>query len=85
MDKSLIDKVVVLVSNDEPTEAADPGDGAFNLPAAAVAPQFTTVLGVRSFASSSMGTDQIPTFGQQTRAKFVAVICSIGNQRNSVQ
>ena len=82
MDKSLVDKAVVFVTNDESAEAADPGDGAFDLPAAAIATQFSTVLRVRSTASSAMWTDQVPTFGQQTRAKFVAVIGSIGNQRS---
>lgn len=80
MDKSLIDKAVVFMANDESAETADPGDGAFDLPAAAIATQFPTVLGVRSTASTSMRTDQIPTFGQQARAQFIAVIGSIRNQ-----
>jgi hypothetical protein len=82
VDKSLIDKAVVFVTDDETAEAADPGDRAFNLPAAAVAPQLPAVLRFRSAASSSMRTDQVPSFGQQTGAKFVAVLSSIGNQGN---
>ncbi len=80
MDKSLVDKAVIFMTNDKSAEAADPRDRSLDLPATAVAPQFPAVLGFRSAPSSSMGTDQIPTFGQQTPAKFIAVISSIGNQ-----
>jgi hypothetical protein len=83
VDKSLIEKAVAIMTNDESAEAADPDDRAFDLPAVAVASQFSTVLGVRSCASSSRRTNQIAAFGRQARAKFVAGIRSIGNHRNS--
>jgi len=70
------------MTNDQPAEAANPGDGALNLPTAAIATQFPTVLRLRPSATPAMGTDQVPTFGPQTLAELVTVIGSISNQRN---
>ena len=78
----MIDKAVVFMTNDESTEATYPGDGAFDFPAAAVTPQFSSVLCFRSSATLAMGADQIPTFCQKTRAQFVTIVGSIRNQGN---
>ena len=68
------------MTNHEAAEAADPGDRAFNLPASAVAAKLSAILGSGANSAPSMGTDQVPPFGQQIRAKFVAVISSVRNQ-----
>ncbi len=54
VDKALVDEAVVFVSNHEAAKAAEPGDGAFDLPAAAVAPEFPAILRVRSDSAAAM-------------------------------
>ena len=53
MDKSLVDKAVVFMTNDESAEAADPSDRALDLPATTVAPQFPAVLGMSALVYAS--------------------------------
>ena len=53
VDKSLVDEAIVFVADHEAAEAAEPGDGAFDLPAAAVAPEFPAILRVRSYSATA--------------------------------
>jgi hypothetical protein len=58
------------MANDETAKAADPGDRALDLPAAAVSSQLPTILRLRPSASPSVRTDQIPAFGNQRNGRF---------------
>jgi hypothetical protein len=82
VDKALVDEAVVFMANHQASEAADPGDGAFDLPTAAITAQLATVLRVRPHSTSAMWADQVPAFGQQVRSQLVAVINSVGDQRS---
>jgi hypothetical protein len=53
VDKSLIDKAVVLMANDQAAEGADPGDGAFDFAASAVAAKLSTILCVRTYSAAT--------------------------------
>jgi len=72
---------VVLVANHQPAEVLEPGDGAFNLPAAAVTPQLAAILRGRSSAPAAVRADQVPALGQQVAPQFVTVIGPVGDQR----
>ncbi len=49
----------MIVSNDEPAEVAQPGEGAFDLPTVPVSPQFSSVLCRRFDADAAVRTDQV--------------------------
>jgi len=57
MDKALVNEAVMFMAYDQATEAADPGNGAFDFPAAAVAAKLAAILGGGSNAASSVRTD----------------------------
>jgi hypothetical protein len=80
----LIDKAVVLMANDQAAEGADPGDGAFDFPASAVAAKLSTILCVRAYSAATVWADQVPALGQQAGSQLVAVVGSIGNQRRGL-
>jgi len=77
----LVDKAVVLVSDDEPAEAADPGDRPLDLPSPSVSTELATVLGPGTNPAPAMRADQIPALGQEALAKLVAVVRPVGDQR----
>ena len=51
MDKALVNEAVVFAADHLAADAADPGEGAFNLPAAAVVTKFAIILRGRSDSS----------------------------------
>jgi len=69
------------VANHQAAEAADPGDGAFDFQAPPVATQFSAVLRLRPRPPSTIGTDQVPTFGCQAAPQGIAVVSLVGDQR----
>lgn len=81
MDKSLVDKAVMFMANDQAAESADPGDRAFDFPASAVAAELSAILRTRTYSASAVWADQVPALGQQAGSQLVTVIRSIGNQR----
>ena len=66
VDEGLVDAAVVFVPDDEAAELLEPGDGAFDFPAAAVTTKLAAVLGLWTNATAPVGTDQVPAFGQQS-------------------
>lgn len=64
---------VVFVSSDKPSEVLEPANGALDLPAAAVAAEFSAVLRGRLFAVLPMRRDQLHPAFRQPCAERVAV------------
>jgi len=79
VDETLVNEAVVFVSDHQSAEAADPGDGALDFPAAAVAAEFASVLSFWSDSASAMRADQVPSLGQQVLPQFVAVVGAVGD------
>jgi hypothetical protein len=59
LEEGVIEVWVAFVTNDESTEVTQPGKGAFDFPAVAIAAQRAAVLGGRLLASLSVGADQL--------------------------
>jgi len=69
----------MIIANQQPPEIAKPGEGAFDFPAFAVAPERATVV-PGSFASAfAMGTDQQDALVQQAAAQLIAVVSPVGD------
>ena len=69
----------MIVANEEATEISQPGQGAFDFPAFAVAAKFPAVIEGRFLAALSMGTDQNNPAPQQAPAQRVAVVALVSD------
>jgi hypothetical protein len=78
MEKGSIDVGVVFVSNNEAPKISQPGEGSFNFPTVAIAPEFAAILKFVA-ARGAMWTDQINASGLESCPEFVAVVTAIGN------
>src|SRR5216683_3575191 len=79
MKKSFIDSDRAVVANDQSTEVAEPGEGAFHLPAVSVATQRSAILGARFASIPAMRGDQFDASRRQSLAQRIAVIGAIRN------
>src|SRR5258708_39582249 len=79
MKKSFIDCDRAVVANDQSAEVAEPGEGAFYLPAASVTAQRSAVLRARLAAIPAMRGDQFDASCRQPLAQRIAVVGAIGN------
>jgi hypothetical protein len=61
-----------LITDDEPTEVLQPGDGAFDFPATAVATKTSSILSFDTFVAA-VGADQLDAAPLQSRSQGVAV------------
>src|SRR3954464_13715108 len=68
-----------LVTDDQPVEVLEPGDGTFDFPASAIASEASTVLSF-DFLVAAMGADQFDSSTLQPSPQRVAVCSSIVNQ-----
>ena len=72
---------MVFVPDNQPPEVLKPGKQTLYLPSAPIASQFSTVLGVRFFASLAMGCDHFDTsILKESIVKWIAVVRLITNQ-----
>ena len=71
-----------LVAHQQSSIVARPGDRSFDLPATPVPPQFTSILRRRALPSSPVRTHKIEAASFQPLTMRVAVIGSIGDQRD---
>src|SRR5579859_2423261 len=76
MKESFVNGVGAIVANDQTTKVAEPGEGAFYFPTAAIAAQGPAVLGTRLAA---MRRDQLDPSLCQSRAQRIAVVGAVGN------
>jgi hypothetical protein len=79
MKKSFIDCDRAVVANDQSTEVAEPGEGAFHLPAASVAAQRSAILRARLASIPAMRGDQFDALRRQSLAQRIAVVGAIRN------
>src|SRR5882672_8318723 len=77
MKKSFIDCDRAVVANDQSAEVAEPGEGAFYLPAASVTAQRSAVLRARLASIPAMRGDQFDASRRQSLAQRIAVIGAI--------
>src|SRR3974390_3001310 len=68
-----------VVTNHQAAKVAEPGEGAFDFPAAAVAAQGSTVLRARLAAIAAMRRDQFDASRSQLRAQRIAVISAVSD------
>ena len=68
-------------ANHNSPEVLQPGNGAFDNPAAAVATQFSSVLPFGFLATLSVWTDQINTAISKAVSQGIRIICTISNQK----
>ena len=80
MKESAIDMEVVFVTDEQTPEVAEPGEGALDLPAFAVATQRAAILGGRSPASLPVRANQLDVSPRQPGAQRIAVVGAIGDQ-----
>ena len=69
----------MVVANEQSAEVSQPGEGAFDLPAFAVAPQFPAVVERWFLAPAAMRTDQDNPALQQAPAQRIAVVSLVGH------
>ena len=79
MKKSFIDSDRAVVADDQSTEVAEPGEGAFHLPTASVAAQRSAILRARLASIPAMRGDQFDAARRQSLAQGIAVISAIRN------
>src|SRR5579859_338961 len=79
MKESFVNGVGAIVANDQTTKVAEPGEGAFYFPTAAIAAQGPAVLGTRLAAIAAMRRDQLDPSLCQSRAQRIAVVGAVGN------
>ena len=65
MEEGRVHEQVAFVADNQATEVAQPGEGALDLPASAIAAQLASVLGLGPLAIAAIGADQLhPAVGQ---------------------
>src|SRR6266576_835751 len=79
MKKSFIDRDQAVVANDQSTEVAEPGQGAFHFPPALIAAQRSAILRARLASIPAMRGDQFDASRRQSLAQRIAVIGAIRN------
>jgi len=79
MKERFINRDRPIVTNDQSTKVPEPGEGAFHLPATAVAAQRSTVLCARLAAIPAMRRDQFNASRRQALAQWIAVIGAVGD------
>ena len=80
MEKSFIHLKMIVMADQQAAEVAQPGKGALDIPAFAVAPQFSAVVERGFLAALAMRHDQQNPALQQTPTQAVAVVAPVGNQ-----
>ena len=80
MDKAEKVERVALVADDEPAEVAEPGEEAFNLPAALPAPQRAPTLGFGPGTAASMRRDHLDAQLRQGGIQQVGVAGAVADQ-----
>jgi len=79
MKEGLIHKQVIVVAHDQTAVVAQPGKGAFHLPAVAVAAQPASIVECRLGASPTVRSNQQHTLIEQTLPQGIAVVSTVGN------
>jgi hypothetical protein len=79
MKESFVDSDRAIVANDQSAKVAEPGQGAFHLPATSVSTQHSAILRTGLAAIPAMRCDQFDSSRRQTFAQRVAVISTISN------
>jgi predicted site-specific integrase-resolvase len=73
LDESVKEIGVIFIARDKPAEVLKPADRAFDLPAAAIAPELAAVLSGRPRAVLAVRTDEFDTAARQPRSKLIVV------------
>ena len=79
MEESRVHKEVSFIANHQAAEVAQPGEGALDLPASAVAAQLASVLGFGSRAIGTMRADQLYPAGGESLPERIGVIGLVGD------
>jgi len=74
MKEGSVHEGVPFIADHQAAEVAQPGEGALDPPAPAVATKLPTVLGLGSLAVSAGGTDQFPPAFVQGLAQGIGVV-----------
>ena len=80
MNEAQIIERIALLADDQAAEGAQPGEAPLDLPTAALASQGTAVLGRRTCAASSMGSNHCDAELGQRRVQGIGVRGAIPNQ-----
>jgi len=79
MKERPINRQRAVVADDQPTEVAEPGEGAFYRPPPLVAPQCPAVLRRRLATIPAMRDDQLDAAPSQLLAQLVTVVATVGD------
>ncbi len=79
MKKRFVDGNGAIVANNQTTEVAEPGEGAFYFPTSPIATQGPAVLGARLAAIPTVRYDQFDASRRQLRTQWIAVQGAVGN------
>lgn len=80
MKESQVHQQGVFPTDDESPVIAKPGEGAFDLPTFAIAPQRSAILSGRLLAIALMRDDQFDAASLQASAQRITIVSLIGNQ-----
>lgn len=80
MEKRPKNRDVPFIPNHQSAEVGEPGEGSFDRPAPAVAPQRSAVLGRRASPSLPMRADQLDSSMGQPNAMGVGIVGAVGDQ-----
>jgi len=80
--ESIIHRDIEFMSNKQSSKVAQPCDGSFDCPSAAITPKLASVLSLSSFSTFAMGTNQIPLRLLEPFTKRITIVSTVGNQRD---
>ena len=81
--ESIIHCDIEFMSNEQSSKVTQPCKSAFDGPSSAITPKLATVLRRCSFSTFTMGTNQIPLRMPEPFTKRIAVVSTVGNQRDT--
>lgn len=81
--ESIIHCDIEFMSNEQSSKVTQPCKSAFDGPSSAITPKLATVLRRCSFSTFTMGTNQIPLRLLEPFTKRIAVVSTVGNQRDT--
>ncbi len=79
MKESFVNRDRAIVADNQPAEVAEPGEGAFHLPATPIPAQRPSILRARLAAIPAVGCYQFNSARRQPLAQRIAVVGAIGN------
>lgn len=80
MDEAEVIERVALIAHDEPAEVAQPGEDPLNFPAAPIASERATILGLGTHPLAAMGRDHLDAPPRQRPIESIGIASAIPDQ-----